>query len=199
MTAPAREALEALSSPALVTYYNTMAALVRGVGIEQNDVKRFADKSTAVKRCLQMQVLVEGQEELTLPALPAGEAATEIVPEELRQDTLAQQQAAMDAVRTATQPEEESTMAAKKAARKTAPKTAKTKAGGASRGYAETSTIKILAKENPRRGEAAKRFELYKDGMTVKSYTDKIGSRAEALVHLRWDVNHGHIKIVEAK
>lgn len=196
MTTHSKEALEALSSAALVAHYNAMAAMVRTVGIEQNDVKRFADKTTAVKRCAQMQVLVEGQPELKVPALPVSEPsepAPEIVPETLRQDTLAQQQAAMDAVRTH-QPEEESDMAAaKKAARKAAPK--KTKVEGAPRGFAEDAKIKILVKENPRRGEAAKRFEIYKDGMTVAEYTKKIGSRAEALVHLRWDVKHGHISV----
>lgn len=205
MTAPTKEALEGLSSAGLVKYYNAMAALVRSVGVEQADTKRFSDKAAAVKRCLQMQALVEGQEELELPPLPLPEVATTppaipypphdpmIVPEKLRQDTLARQQAAMDAVR-ARQPEEESTMAAKKtAARKAAPKKEKTEA--APRGFSEDARIKILVKENPRHGAAAKRFEIYQNGMTVGEYTKKIGSRAEALVHLRWDVKHGHISV----
>ncbi len=194
MSKPTPEVLETLGSSSLVKYYNAMASLVRSVGIEASDVRRFADKTTAVKRCVQMQRLVEGQEELTLPELSSAEepAETGIVPEQLRQDTLAQQRDAMSAVRKTHQPEEESDMAAaKKMARKTAPR--KTEDG--LRGFPEDAKIKILVKENPRRGAAAKRFEIYENGMTVADYTKKICTLGDALVHLRWDVKHGHISV----
>lgn len=170
----------------LVTSYNNMAAMAALLGIPTKPVKRFADSETARNRC----------ERLRLEVRDASATQPDIVPEQLRQDTLAIQQAAMQEARP-NQPEEESEMAApKKAARKAASKTKTPKSeGAAARGFAEDAVIKILAKENPRRGAAAERFELYKDGMTVKQYTTKIGTRAEALVHLRWDVNKGHISV----
>lgn len=191
------ESLSALETNVLVVTYNAMAAEAREAGGEQyKDVSRFSDRKAAVRRILSLQTYLEnvGKEGKQVEVTET----TGIVPDELRQDTLAKQQAAMDAVRTTHQPEEESEMAAtKKAARKTAPAKKTKTEGVAQRGYAEDAKIKILVKENPRRGEAAKRFELYKEGMTVAEYTKKIGSRAEALVHLRWDVNKGHIKITE--
>lgn len=173
-----------MTGPELVTSFNNMAAMAALLGIPVKPVKRFADSETARQRC----------ERLRLEVRDASATQPDVVPEQLRQDTLAIQQAAMEEARP-NQPEEESEMAAaKKAARKSAaPK--KTKTEGVVRGFPEDAVIKVLAKENPRRGAAAERFELYKDGMTVKQYTAKIGSRAEALVHLRWDVNKGHISV----
>lgn len=175
-----------MTGPELVTSYNNMAAMAALLGIPAKPVKRFADSETARQRC----------ERLRLEVRDASATQPDVVPEQLRQDTLAIQQAAMEEARPH-QPEEESEMAAaKKAARKSAaPKTKTPKAEGAVRGFAEDAVITVKAKENPRRGAAAERFELYKDGMTVKQYTAKIGSRAEALVHLRWDVNKGHISV----
>lgn len=178
----------AMTGPQLITTFNNMAAMAALLGIPAKPVKRFADSETARQRC----------ERLRLEVRDASATQPDIVPEQLRQDTLAIQQAAMEEARP-NQPEEESEMAAaKKAARKSAAKTKTPKPqteGAAVRGFAEDAKIKVLAKENPRRGEAAKRFEIYKDGMTVAEYTKKIGSRAEALVHLRWDVNKGHITV----
>lgn len=170
-----------MTGPELVTSYNNMAAMAALLGIPAKPVKRFADSETGRQRC----------ERLRLEVRDASATQPDVVPEQLRQDTLAIQQAAMEEARPH-QPEEESEMAA---AKKAAPKTKTPKAEGAVRGFPEDAVIKILAKENPRRGAAAERFELYKDGMTVKQYTAKIGSRAEALVHLRWDVNKGHISV----
>ena len=53
------------------------------------------------------------------------------------------------------------------------------------------STIVVLAEENPKRGEAAKRFKLYKKGMTVDEYVEAGGFRAD----IKWDVEKGFIKV----
>lgn len=189
MSDPAKISLDldfgAMTGSQLVTTFNNLAAMAALYGLPAKPVKRFADSETGRQRCERLRLEIRDA---------SAKDGADIVPEQLRQDTLAIQQAAMEEARPH-QPEEESEMAAaKKAARKSAaPK--KTKTEGAVRGFPEDAVIKILAKENPRRGAAAERFELYKDGMTVKQYTAKIGSRAEALVHLRWDVNKGHISV----
>lgn len=185
MSDPAKISLDldfgAMTGSQLVTTFNNLAAMAALYGLPAKPVKRFADSETGRQRC----------ERLRLEVRDASATQPDVVPEQLRQDTLAIQQAAMEEARPH-QPEEESEMAA---AKKAAPKTRTPKAEGAVRGFPDHAVIKILAKENPRRGAAAERFELYKDGMTVKQYTAKIGSRAEALVHLRWDVNKGHISL----
>lgn len=189
MSDPAKISLDldfgAMTGSQLVTTFNNLAAMAALYGLPAKPVKRFADSETGRQRCERLRLEIRDA---------SAKDGADIVPEQLRQDTLAIQQAAMQEARP-NQPEEESEMAAaKKAARKSAAKTTKTE-GATPRGFAEDAVIKVLAKENPRRGAAAERFELYKDGMTVKQYTAKIGSRAEALVHLRWDVNKGHISV----
>jgi hypothetical protein len=59
--------------------------------------------------------------------------------------------------------------------------------------------ITVLAKENPKRAGAAKRFALYKTGMAVADYIKaavKIGaSESYANADIRWDVAHGFISV----
>ena len=93
-------------------------------------------------------------------------------------------------------------VAAKKPAKKAAPKKAKAsakkaKAGGAKRvrlaeQYAGKK-VKLLVKENPKRKGAApaKRFDLYKNGMTVETFLEKGGTAAD----VRWDVKHKYIAL----
>ena len=58
------------------------------------------------------------------------------------------------------------------------------------------TVIRLLVKENPKRGESKKRFELYKDGMTVAAFLTAGGRRAD----LKWDTDtkRNYIKL-EAK
>lgn len=51
--------------------------------------------------------------------------------------------------------------------------------------------IKVLAKENPKRGSAAERFALYKNGMTVDEYIAAGGTRAD----VNWDTKQGFIEV----
>lgn len=194
MSDPAKISLDldfgAMTGSQLVTTFNNLAAMAALYGLPAKPVKRFADSETGRQRCERLRLEIRDA---------SAKDGADIVPEQLRQDTLAIQEAAMKEARPDHQPEEESEMAAvaKKAARKTAAakkSTTKTDTTPA-RGFAEDAKIKLLVKENPRRGAAAERFELYKDGMTVAEYSKKIGSRSEALVHLRWDVNKGHISV----
>lgn len=55
------------------------------------------------------------------------------------------------------------------------------------------ATIRVLAEENPRRKgtKAHERFELFKDGMTVKEYLDAGGTR----LAIRTNVEKGHIEL----
>lgn len=58
-------------------------------------------------------------------------------------------------------------------------------------GWADDAKIKVLVKGNPKKGDSAKRFALYKPGMTVaKAKAAGVGAG-----DLRWDVAHGFVAI----
>lgn len=93
----------------------------------------------------------------------------------------------------------ETPVAKKAAPKKTVKKAAKKaagKKGGAKRTAAPRSTyegkkIKLLVKENPKRGKAAKRFSIYKNGLPVEQYFAKGGTSGD----LRWDMKHKYITL----
>lgn len=107
------------------------------------------------------------------------------------------------------EPPMSTTAPAKKAAKKAAPakqpaakktaapakKAAKATNDGATRGRAPNfggdAVITVLAKDNPKRGGAAERFALYKNGMTVDKYIAAGGKRAD----VNWDAAQGFIKV----
>lgn len=76
---------------------------------------------------------------------------------------------------------------------KTEVKPAKTEkpARYAAGGWADTAKIKVLVKGNPKKGASAKRFALYKTGLTVA----KVKSLGLTAGDLRWDVAHGFVAI----
>lgn len=81
--------------------------------------------------------------------------------------------------------------AAKKvAAKKSAPVAAPSGRGHAP-AYGPDATIRIKVSANPKRGTAAERFELYKDGMTVSEYLAAGGLRAD----VNWDVKKEFIEV----
>lgn len=177
--------LAEMTNSALVAHYNQL--------VEENPelcykkTERFASAAKGITRIEMIYSSIkgaaadDGREHSTVT-----ETSTQAVPEQASEKSEASPQAS----------EEETDMAktAKKGARK-ARTTSKTTASTA-RGFAPEAKIHILAKENPRRGAAAERFNLYKEGMTVETYSKKFeGGRSEALVHLRWDVKHGFIKV----
>lgn len=56
--------------------------------------------------------------------------------------------------------------------------------------------ITVVSKENPKRGKAKERFTLYRDGMLVSTYIEKIGGDpAYALAIVKWDMKHNFIKV----
>lgn len=84
-------------------------------------------------------------------------------------------------------PAKKSAAPAKKAA---APET-EGGARGRQPNFPDTAKIKILAAENPKRGTAAERFALYKNGMTIGDYVAAGGKRAD----INWDVKMGFIEV----
>lgn len=69
--------------------------------------------------------------------------------------------------------------------------------GAATRGKAGLEdfagkSVKILVDSNPKRGKAAERFALYKNGMSVDEFVKLGGTVAD----VRWDMGKGFIKLV---
>lgn len=111
-------ALSAMSSKELVELYNEYSA---------KPVKKFADKTTAVKRVYEV-----------LPVAPKSEAPAE---------------------------------------------------GSGKVAALHARVITLLVKDNPKRGESAERYSLYKSGMTVGKYLELGGYSKD----IGWDVAHGFI------
>lgn len=57
--------------------------------------------------------------------------------------------------------------------------------------YAVDAKIKVLVKENPKRGASAERFDMYKTCKTVGDYLQAGGSTAD----IRWDISKGYIEV----
>src|SRR5215475_3987017 len=89
---------------------------------------------------------------------------------------------------------------AKQAALRAAQKADKAKPkGGRKLKKTPSGKIKLLVKENPKRSKAAKRFALYKSGMSTADYVKaavKIGaSESLANADIRWDIAHEFISV----
>lgn len=71
----------------------------------------------------------------------------------------------------------------------------------AQKAFPMTFVITEVRKDNPKRKDAARRFALYKEGMTVQEYTDaavKEGiTKALAMADMRWDHCAGFVNIGE--
>lgn len=65
-------------------------------------------------------------------------------------------------------------------------------------GVTATDVIKLLESDAPKRGSAARRFALYRDGMTVQDYIDAVGDKRLALRDIAWDRKQGYIIIRDA-
>lgn len=61
----------------------------------------------------------------------------------------------------------------------------------------KTASIRKLIRDNPKQGAPARRFVLYRDGMTVSDYIDAVQSagfsETTALDDVLWDVSRGFI------
>lgn len=71
--------------------------------------------------------------------------------------------------------------------------------GGKSSDVVDTDVITVVAPGNMRRGPAAARFGLYKNGMTVRDYMNAVTAAGEdpktALKAIAWDHNKGWIRL----
>lgn len=184
------EDLAAMTGSALVAHYNQLVEENPELGYKKTE--RFASAAKGLYRIEALYSSIKGA--------AADDGRDYSKGTEVSTDTSATAEAPSTAASaeadTTPATEEETEMAKKttKGARK-AHTTAKA-TGSTARGFAPEAKITILVDENPRRGAAAERFKLYKDGMTVATYCSKFeGGRSEALVHLRWDVKHGFIKV----
>jgi hypothetical protein len=75
-------------------------------------------------------------------------------------------------------------------------KPAKKKVGRASLQIADNAVITVLAKENPKRGGGAKRFDLYRSGMTFAKYVEaQKGNRSQARSDVLFDSSRDWIKL----
>lgn len=179
------EDLQAMTGSALVAHYNQLVEENPELGYKTTE--RFASAAKGIYRIEALYSSIKGA------AADDGRTHTYTDTEAAPAAPETSEASAPDTPQAS---EEETAMAktAKKSARK-ARTTAKS-TGSTARGFAPDAKITILAEENPRRGAAAERFKLYKNGMTVATYCEKFkNGRSEALVHLRWDVKHGHIKV----
>jgi membrane protein involved in colicin uptake len=61
----------------------------------------------------------------------------------------------------------------------------------------KNARIKILTKDNPKRGASRIRYNHYRDGMTVADYVERAGSKGMA--DIRWDLEHGFIQLLPAR
>ena len=87
--------------------------------------------------------------------------------------------------KTAAKPEVKKAAPAKKA------EAAAAKKPGRAPAFTDDMKIKVLVGENPKRGSAAERFALYKNGMTVAAYLDAGGKRPD----ISWDSKQGWIQV----
>lgn len=106
------------------------------------------------------------------------------------------------AKKTVTKPAAKKTAAAKKpAAKKAASKAPSKKAAaapaveksGRAPKHAGNAVITVISETNPKRADAAKRFDLYTPGITVDEYIAAGGKRADVV----WDVKQGFISVAE--
>lgn len=188
------EDLAAMTGSALVAHYNQLVE--ENPELEYRTTQRFSTAAAGIRRIEALYSSIKGA--------AADDGREHTVVEKIQEDAQAalagqaERHKSEETSSGSTEASEEETDMAKKTAKKGARK-ARTTAkatGSTARGFAPEAKITILAEENPRRGAAAERFKLYKNGMTVATYCEKFeGGRSEALVHLRWDAKHGHIKV----
>lgn len=56
---------------------------------------------------------------------------------------------------------------------------------------ADLRVIRLAVNENPKKGLSAKRFALYRNGMTVQQYLEMGGFSSD----IAWDLAHGYITV----
>lgn len=177
-TASTKIDVSAATMAELVAFHNSV--------VINKPVKKFADRATAVKRCLLL--LVEPNPEPEVKKAPARQAPKAADPFTKAAADLAAGKIAL------TEPRR------RKAAEPTTPKAPKAPkaprsatAGAKGRAlFSEDGIITVVHKgENPKKSTAADRFALYRSGMTVAAYIAAGGQRRDVV----WDQHQGWISV----
>lgn len=164
----------------LTQTYNEMVMTAIDLNLPQfKEVKKFRDKPTGVKRC---ELLHSEIQEKRKPGGGGGPGLERLrknaKSDDLAKQVVAEQEAARKAVRAPSSARKE-TKKATSSARSKVP---------------DDGKIHILVDKNPKRGTAGQRFAMYKTGMAVSAYREKVGKKAAR--DLSWDIKKGYIKIV---
>lgn len=194
-------------SPAIEVAAATMAELVEFVNAHSGKppIKKFESHAKGVERVNAM-IAAKGETTSAPPGKSANAsiAKAEAANRRARKEAVAEKPKApksaaeqMARVLTSTaHPSTAKATPAKKVAAKAAA-TPKEKASGGGRAhFTEDAVITIVHKgENPKRGTAADRYDLYRNGMTVAAYIAAGGQRRDVV----WDQKMGWIKTAEPK
>lgn len=172
----------------LVAFYNQNA------GPDAKPIKKFETRAKGVERCTKiLNAIVAKSAEAAKSgprmsmSLSTGKLTVHRDPGTSAMGAIAKTVAKDEPAPAKRQP------AAKKSAApaKKAPAAKKTSAGGR-RLFTEDGVITILHKgENPKRGTAADRYDLYRNGMTVAAYIAAGGQRRDVV----WDAKQGWISV----
>ena len=165
--------LAALDGKALLKAYNQLAG---------TDVKRFASYGDGIKRLFRF-------------LSPKGTAYTPTYPANYVNDNRGDDDMTTKKKTTAKKTTAKKSTAKKSTAKKTTAKKTTASTAGRSRSYDETTKIKWLVSENPKReGSAAhKRFAKYFKSKTVAEYMENGGTSAD----LRYEESHGILELAK--
>ena len=170
-TASTKIEVSAASMVELVAFYNAATG---------KSIKKFETRAKGVDRCLQLLSTTTLDERIE-----AGKKSKRAPSEPSAMGAIA---------RTVVKPEVAATRKAvgTKAAKPVAKPTPSAGAKGRAH-FSESGIITIVHKgENPKRGTAAERYELYRNGMTVAAYIAAGGQRRDVV----WDQHQNWIKVV---
>jgi hypothetical protein len=214
-----------MSGPDLLRWYNTAVDVALAAGYTDfRPVKVFHDRACAIKRCKALESFrnarkegLEAQEHQkeTVKATEVGDAppnntglrghenpisagrarmqADPAKAENIRQEVLADQAKAAEFPSEDWGPTQE---------KKVAKKAKKAKAGNGdarvrAASFKDDQKITILAEANPKREgtRGHEVFSIYKTGMLVSTFIEKVGSRGEAFANLRHDTGKEFVKV----
>lgn len=217
--------LTEMNGTQLLSHYNNLVNQATTEGLTGfRQLRVFHDKPTAIKRCEALESSLrawrEGQRaedrrtaaerggaddgarsvnERPASPVPPGLARLQAANnEEIRQLVLADQERAA-ALAAAPENTPASTKRTKKVAKAKKEKSEKTEGGrrGRASAFADDAKITLAVEGNPKR--EGKRsfdvFKLYRSGMLVSTFIEKVGDRGEAGANLRYDVEKGYITV----
>lgn len=207
----------------LLSHYNNLVNQADSEGLTGfRQLRVFHDKPTAIKRCEAMESSLrawrEGQRAedrreaggiCVVASVEAQEKMLDVPPgrgrllasghaDTLRQQTLADQERAaqLAAAPETTPASTKRTQKVAKAKKEKSEKTEGSRRGRAS-AFADDAKITLAVEGNPKR-EGARSFDvfkLYRSGMLVSTFIEKVGDRGEAHENLRYDTKKGYVMV----